>query len=85
MFHSIFSPQNNLTEIVTELKTALRQRIAEKDWLDSSTKKSALLKVDSIYDLLAYPKLLDNDTFLNRYHADVRETEGAEEYRGVPG
>lgn len=56
-----------------ELKTALKQRMGEKNWLDSSTREHAVAKVDSINDFIGYPDVIFNNTFLDNFYAGVSE------------
>ena len=70
---------------MTELKKALKQQIADKIWLDNTTKKLACDKVDNITDFLGFPALVTNDTAINEYFAMVSEGGEREEGGGREG
>lgn len=81
LLHNDLPPlQGNLTEMVRELKKALREEIGEKTWLDNSTKSWALKKVDAINDLLVSPEQFKDDTRLNKFYAGV-SIQGLEGWR----
>ncbi len=64
--------QSNLTVVTTELKEALIERISSKDWLDATTKKSALDKANAIIEQLVYPRRIAPNSFLDGLYSSVR-------------
>jgi predicted metalloendopeptidase len=67
-----YFPQGNLSIIINELETAMRERIASREWLDEPTRQRALSKLNSIHELVAYPERIRSNDFLNDYYAGVR-------------
>ena len=57
--------------IVKRLRTALKERISEKEWLDDATKQRALIKLDKIIAFLVYPDFIYNDDELNELYSGV--------------
>ena len=60
-----------MTEMIEEVKTAFKVLLEEKEWLDSTTKKRCISKVDAITEMVAYPDQIDNDTYINELYAEV--------------
>ena len=63
--------QKSVSAVVKRIRAALKERISEKEWLDSTTKQRALNKVDSIIAFLVYPEFIYNDDELNQLYATV--------------
>ena len=63
--------QDSISTIVTGIRAALKERISEKDWLDSTTKQRALNKVDNIIDFLVYPDIIYDNDKLNEIYSSV--------------
>ena len=57
--------------MIEEVKDAFKVRLQEKDWLDDTTKKRCVEKVEAITKMVAYPDQIDNDTYLNELYEDV--------------
>jgi endothelin-converting enzyme len=55
----------NVSVMIEEVKAAFKVRLQEKAWLDETTKKRCVEKVDAITKMVAYPDQIDNDTYLN--------------------
>jgi predicted metalloendopeptidase len=64
--------QGNLSIIINELETAMRERIESRQWLDEPTRQRALNKLNSVQELAVYPDLMLSNTFLNSYYDGVR-------------
>lgn len=67
-------PVNSKTKtayIVNRIIEAFRKRLEVLEWLDDSTKKLALEKVNNIGKKIAYPDQLFNDTYLNSLSSDI--------------
>ena len=60
--------------VLKELKSALKEIIKGKDWLDDATKQHALKKADMINEFLAYPNEIKNTTFLDEFYSEVCST-----------
>jgi len=63
--------QESLSTITTELEVALRERIRTREWLDDPTRQRALTKLKSIHELLAYPRMIFDNAFLDNYFSTV--------------
>ena len=63
-----------MTGMIEEVKDAFILRIEEKKWLDDTTRKRCVEKVDAITEMVAYPDQIDNDTYLDALYAEVRHT-----------
>ena len=63
--------QDNVTVMIEEVKEAFKSRLADKEWLDDTTRERCAEKVDAITAMVAYPDQIDNDTFLNELYAVV--------------
>ena len=61
-----------MTGMIAEVKDAFILRIEEKKWLDDTTRKRCVEKVDAITEMVAYPDQIDNDTYLDALYAEVR-------------
>ena len=57
--------------MIEDVKDAFKERLAENDWLDNTTRKRCVEKVDAITEMVAYPEQIDNDTYLNEEYTDV--------------
>ena len=85
------SVQGNVSDMIEEVKDAFKVRLKEKDWLDNTTKKRCVEKVDAISEMVAYPERIDNNTYLDDLYAEVREgrveegREGGREGKGGEG
>ena len=64
-----------MTEMIEEVKDAFKVRLRAKDWLDNTTKQRCVEKVDAITEMVAYPDMIDNDTYLNDLYAEVSWSE----------
>ena len=60
-----------MTVVLAELKSALKERIGEKKWLDDHTMHRALLKADRINEFLAYPAEIADAEFLDTFYTKV--------------
>jgi putative endopeptidase len=63
--------------MVNNLKAALRERLATRDWMSDSTRKEAYAKLDAFMDKIGYPDKWLNYTPLqvkpgNSYYANMR-------------
>ncbi|KYO24631.1 endothelin-converting enzyme-like 1 isoform B [Alligator mississippiensis] len=60
-------------EMITEIKMAFKESLANLSWMDEDTRKSAKEKVDAIYDMIGYPKFImdpkELDKVFNDYEA----------------
>ena len=63
--------QESMLVVLNELKMALMETIDAKDWLDNSTKQHALKKAQRINEFLAYPKEIENTTYLDNFYSKV--------------
>lgn len=66
--------QGNMSVVLKELKLALKERINEKDWLDSATKQRALNKAETIKEFVAYPNKILDTSFVNNFYTGVSAT-----------
>lgn len=57
--------------MVEEVKTAFKERLETRTWLDKTTKDRSKEKVDAITKMVAYPDQIHNDTYLNDLYKDV--------------
>ena len=48
-----------------------KDRLNEKKWLDDTTKKRCVEKVNAITEMVAYPDQIQNDTYLEELYAEV--------------
>jgi len=62
--------RGNISEMVVELRQAMRERVGSREWLDEETRKRATEKVDAITDMIAYPDQILNDTYLDWVYAE---------------
>ena len=67
----LYYTQENVTEMIEEVKEAFKSRLAEKNWLDNTTKERCAEKVDAITEMVAYPDQISNDTYLDELYAVV--------------
>lgn len=51
--------------MISQIKSAFKERVSEKTWLDQSTKDACNDKVDKITERVAYPTLLFHDSYVN--------------------
>jgi len=58
--------------MVANIITAFKTMVTELDWMDSNTKKRALLKADMMKVYIGYPKWLDDPKAVDRYHKGLR-------------
>ena len=68
---SNLAPQENVTEMIEEVKEAFKSRLEDKDWLDDTTKERCAEKVDAMTEMVAYPDQISNDTYLDELYALV--------------
>ena len=68
---SNLAPQENVTEMIEEVKEAFKSRLEDKDWLDDTTKERCAEKVDAMIEMVAYPDQISNDTYLDELYALV--------------
>lgn len=58
-------------EVVNDVKETVMEDIKVLDWMDESTKKTALIKLDVMASLIGYPDELDDDIALTKYYKDL--------------
>ncbi|XP_065890884.1 endothelin-converting enzyme homolog [Dysidea avara] len=63
--------RTEVAEVITQMKTAFKQRIKEKTWLDNTTKAQVIGKVDAITDQVAYPDFIKIDSELDSYYSEL--------------
>ena len=57
--------------MIEEVKTAFKQRLETRDWLDQTTKNRSIDKVNAITQMVAYPDQIFNNTWLNDFYKEV--------------
>ena len=57
-----------IREMVRYLKESFRNIIKETKWMSSDTMKTALKKLDSMKEIIAYPDELSNNTIIDEFY-----------------
>lgn len=55
-----------------ELRDAFGEMLNETEWMDASTKKTALFKLKAMLPLVGYPDFVLNETLLDEFYEEVR-------------
>ncbi|XP_064458621.1 membrane metallo-endopeptidase-like 1 [Ornithodoros turicata] len=63
--------REQLRTIVEDIRSAIRKLVEGASWLDDSTRKKALEKVDKMVMKVGYPDWLKNDTHLEELYKDI--------------
>ena len=57
--------------MITHLMSAFHELLAENQWMDDETRKSAAEKVDAMYILAGFPSWTDSAAQLDQFYEDV--------------
>lgn len=59
-------------ELIGDLEDAFVDLLNDNDWMDAESKAQALLKVQNMISLIAYPDLVENGTELDKFYENLR-------------
>ncbi|XP_054857015.1 endothelin-converting enzyme 1 isoform X2 [Eublepharis macularius] len=57
-------------EMITEIKAAFEESLANLQWMDEETRRAAKEKADAIYDMIGYPKFIMDPKELDKVFTD---------------
>uniref|UniRef100_A0A1X7TUR9 Endothelin-converting enzyme 1 n=2 Tax=Amphimedon queenslandica TaxID=400682 RepID=A0A1X7TUR9_AMPQE len=68
--------KGNISEMVSQIKTAFQERLSKNTFLDSVTKQRSIWKVGNISQMIAYPDEISDNNYLLNKSASVVQASG---------